>query len=173
MSLFDFLPTIVYHIFVLVGVIGILVLTLTDWLLPFSKYLIWVKAVVYGLIIVGLLGTGFNISDTKWKLKYAEIENKNLELKAQNEKLKTDAANKTIEVVTRFITKDRIIERNGNEIVNNVDKYVTKKDDSSCTINDGFIRLFNDSVDNTTSRVPDSTKGTDDKAGTTEEVTGK
>jgi hypothetical protein len=171
MSLFDILPPIVYHILVIAGIIGILVSTLTDWLLPVSKYLLWIKVVIYGLMVVGLLGSGYNISENKWKLKYADLERSNNELALQNEKLKTEAEKKTVEVITRFITKEKIIEKKADEIINNVDQYISKEDDNTCNISDGFVRLFNDSVNATNSGVSNSTESTNDQAGTAEEAT--
>ena len=49
----------------------------------------------------------------------------------------------TTKVVNHYVDRIKYIKVKGKTIVEKVPVYVTKKDDSSCTINNGFVRLWN------------------------------
>jgi len=49
----------------------------------------------------------------------------------------------TQQVITKYITQTKVIHEKGQEIIKKVPYYVTIKDDSSCVIPNGFVRLWN------------------------------
>lgn len=53
----------------------------------------------------------------------------------------TSVIGKTIE--TRYVDRVKVVKEAGETIVKRVPIYVTAKDDSACTINNGFVSLWN------------------------------
>lgn len=51
----------------------------------------------------------------------------------------------TEKVVTQFVDRVKIVKEKGETITKEVPYVVTKEVDSACTINNGFVRLWNDS----------------------------
>lgn len=50
----------------------------------------------------------------------------------------------TVQVVTKYVDRIRIVREKGDVIIREVPVYVTAEDDDACTINSGFVRLWND-----------------------------
>ena len=62
-------------------------------------------------------------------------------------------------VTTKFIDRVQVIHEKARTIIKEVTVYVTKKDDSNCSINSGFVQLFNQSPALDTA-IPDASSST-------------
>jgi hypothetical protein len=58
-------------------------------------------------------------------------------------KYSAQAKKVTTEVVTKYIHDTQVVHEKGETIIKKVPIYVTVKDDSTCTINNGFVSLWN------------------------------
>jgi hypothetical protein len=80
----------------------------------------------------------------------AQVEKTQMHYKGQAKKV-------TIKVVTEYIHDTQVIKEKGDTIIKKVPVYVTVKDDRACTINNGFVSLWNSAntmrVPNTSARV--------------------
>jgi hypothetical protein len=73
----------------------------------------------------------------KWDLAVSQATEKVQETKAEE-------AQHTVEVVTEYVDRVKIVREKGATIIKEVPKYVTKEDDARCgTIGAGFVQLWN------------------------------
>lgn len=105
---------------------------------------------------------GFAASEDKWKI---EISEKNEKIA----KLNAAAAEKTTEVVTKYVDKVRIIKQKGDEIVKEVPIYITDNDNANCKLPDA-VRLLHNSAVAGEKIVPEATRTLDDGTKETKEV---
>lgn len=64
----------------------------------------------------------------------------------------------TEKVVTKYVDRIQTIRVKGDEIIKEIPVYVTPENDAACTINNGFVRLWNDANQGA---VSDAAPGTD------------
>lgn len=64
----------------------------------------------------------------------------------------------TERVVTKYVDRIKEVRIKGDTIIQKVTEYVTPENDAACTINAGFVSLWNHANQNT---VPDPAQGTD------------
>ena len=65
----------------------------------------------------------------------------------------------TEKVVVEYRDRVQVIREKGDTIIREVPVYVTVKDDAACTINNGFVRLWNDANKGEVSESPAGTDG--------------
>lgn len=63
----------------------------------------------------------------------------------QTQRVKENSNKITVGVVTKYIEHTEVIHKQGATIIKKVPVYVTRKDNSRCTINTGFVSLWNGS----------------------------
>jgi hypothetical protein len=98
---------------------------------------------IVGGVILASLGTGLFIfalhQRSIGRAEYAaQVASTQVHYKAQAKKV-------TTEVITKYIHDIQVVREKGNTIIKKVPIYVTVKDDAACTINTGFVSLWNDS----------------------------
>jgi hypothetical protein len=123
----------------------------------FTVFLPLVKA--YGLLmrtvgIILLIGSvylyGGYGTEMKWRAEAAK-------LKADMDRKVALSEKKSKQIVTKYITKLKVVKEKGNVIIKEVPKYVTKSDDANCVIPKSFIVLHDSAAKN---EIPDSSTGT-------------
>jgi len=72
-----------------------------------------------------------------------QAQKKQLELANEVYRLELELEQKSAQVVTEYVDRIKEIEGKTKEIIKNVPIYITKEDNSRCTIPDGFVRLHN------------------------------
>ena len=100
------------------------------------------KLIVGGAILAGL-GTGLFLfalhQRSIGRAEYAaQVAATQVHYKAQAKKV-------TTKVITKYIHDVQVVREKGNTIIKKVPVYVTVKDDAACTIDTGFVSLWNDS----------------------------
>lgn len=87
------------------------------------------------LLIIGIITFGAH-ERTVGRDKYKkEIEKTQIKYTADTKKV-------TTEVVTKYVDRIKVVKENGDTIIKKVPVYVNVKDDSKCTVNNGFVRLW-------------------------------
>ena len=163
MSMFNFLPLIVlqgmffgglvlYYIFTFIDSIPYI-----DKVLSFvGKAVVLIKALIIPFIAVGAMGIGYKHTETKWEMKFKDLEVKSAKLEKENARLESQGEKITVEYVTKYVDRIKIVKEKGNEILVKVPVYITEKSDAGCVINHGF-RVLHDSAATNTPEVPDPT----------------
>lgn len=72
------------------------------------------------------------------------------------------------QVVTKYVDRIQVVREKGAAIIREVPRYVTVKDDASCPIPDGFVRLLNSAAK---SEFPNPTPSTDDSSSKSADLT--
>jgi hypothetical protein len=154
MWILDFLPSWIFHLVLLAGVVGLFVSFFVGSIPLVNKYLLPVKVASSFLLVFGLYMEGGISNQERWEAKVAE---------AKLEMAKKDAASAdaTTKVVTKYVTKIEVIKENGNAIVKEVPKFISANADGQCVIPNGFVLLHDSASRN---EVPDSTRGVDEGA---------
>jgi len=120
-----------------------------------TKKIIGMLILLVGAILTtsGAFYYGVSYKENQFNSKIAEmrIEMANLEAKASKV---------TVEVVTEYIYRDRIIRERGNDIIREVPVYITKENDDQCILPESFRLLHNRA---TASTISGATRSTDAK----------
>jgi hypothetical protein len=151
MWVLDFLPFWVFHLILLVGVVGSFIAFFVGSIPLINKYIIPVKVVSMFLLVCGLYMEGGVSNQERWEAKVADA-------KLEMAKKDTASAEATTQVVTKYVTKVQVVKEKGDAIIKEVPKYITKTDDTQCVIPNGFVLLHDSASRN---EVPDSTRGVD------------
>lgn len=114
-----------------------------------TRYLIIIFAVLLCLGNAYYVGwsEGVEATETKWKLVVIEAQAKIAKLEAQGSQT-------TVEVVTKYVDKVKIVKEKGDVVIKEVPIYITKADDSRCVIPNGFVVLHNAAATNQVPRTP-------------------
>jgi len=126
MWILNWLPDAVFHLILIVGVLALL----AGWALRMvplvAKYSLPIQVAGILLTILGVWYEGGIAKDTEWKAKVAELEIK----VAQAE---TKAAQVNTRIVTKVVTKTRVIKEKGETVIQYIDREV-KSADATCKI---------------------------------------
>lgn len=137
MWILNFLPDWVFYAVILAGLAGLLATYLLK-LIPFPALYVYrtaIRVVSVSIIIISTFMIGAQWNNDKWKEKVEELET---ELKVANEK----ASLVTIQTVTEYKDRTRIIREKGEEIIKIVDREVIKFNDE-CKIPADVISIHN------------------------------
>jgi hypothetical protein len=99
----------------------------------------WVKFAAIGVLVVAIFGSGWYLGAEHIQArvdKQAVIDTKAHEAET------TRLAKVEQVVVYKYIDKYNVVHDQGQAIIKEVPKYVTKKADANCTITSGFVRVF-------------------------------
>jgi len=129
--IFKILPDWFWWLLLTSGLIGILLSQL-----PQAKsYEIIIKSLSGTLVATTIFILGMLYSDNAWKAAAAELEAKVVALSKQAE-----ATNETIKEKT--LTKLQVVRVRGNDVIQYIDREVTKSD-ASCVIPNEFVQAHN------------------------------
>ncbi len=132
----SFLPDFFVHLILVLGVLGT-ILGFVLGFIPFvGKYKLPIQIISILLLSFGLYLEGGLANEEKWQLKVKEMEAKVAEAQAKSAKVNT-------EIVTKVITKDKIIREKGDEIVKIIEKEVIKIDQTCPKVPDIAVKLHN------------------------------
>jgi hypothetical protein len=151
MWILDFLPSWIFHLVLLAGVVGLFISFFAGSIPLVNKYLLPVKVGSAFLLVFGLYMEGGISNQERWEAKVADA-------KIEMAKKDTASADTTTRVVTKYVTKVEVIKENGNAIIKEIPKYIDANADGQCVIPNGFILLHDSASRN---EVPDSTRGID------------
>lgn len=116
------------------------------------KYKLIAAALLSVALITGAYFKGRSDVNQAW-------DKEKLIQEAKIKDLEAKSAEVTVQIVTEYVYKDRIIKEKGDQIVKYVDKYITAEQDSACVLGNNIIRLHDAAANN---EVPDTAGLTDE-----------
>ena len=93
-------------------------------------------------------------TEMKWRAEAAKLKadmDRKIALSEKNSK----------QIVTKYVTKTKVIKEKGDVIIKEVPKFITKDADANCVVPKSFVLLHDSAAKN---EVPDSSKGIDGTA---------
>jgi hypothetical protein len=154
MILLSWLPDWIFYISAFAGVIGTVLVISFGGLIPI-QYKLGIQIISVFLLAIGLFFIGAISNEEQWKLKVNEME-------VKVAKQEVAAAEITTEIITKYVDRVKIVEGKTHEIIKKVPVYITKESDNKCTINNGFVSVFNSSASQT--EVPNTARDVNEEA---------
>jgi hypothetical protein len=134
--LINFIPDAIFHMLVIVGILGVLASFLLT-IIP-GPYRILIQAVAITILAFALFFEGALSNQKNWELKIAEAEKHIIELQVQSEKANA-------ELISQLAENEKLIEENKyatrTEIVR-IEKVINKE----CKITPDVIRIHNNAT---------------------------
>jgi len=135
----DWLPSWFFYATFLIGVAG-LVATFFIGLLPFFKQYVLPARIAFTAILIGstwFLGAASN--EEKWQQRIKELEAKILVAEAKSKE-------ENVKIVTKVVTKTKVIREKAKERVTYIDREIVKYD-NKCEIPNEFIKVLNEAAE--------------------------
>jgi hypothetical protein len=149
MWIIQYLPSFATHLFVLLGIAGLLVTSIPFvWsLLPTAKaYKLVIQLISTALLCFGVYLEGGLAMQKVWEAQVADLK-----VKLANAETKSAKVNTV--VVTEYVTKKEIIRQKGQKVTEYIDREVVKVN-NVCTIPDQVIRAHNAAAINDATMLP-------------------
>ena len=139
MWILNWLPDVVFHLILGLGLLALLISwmikVLPVKLIPMAmQYRVPLQIVGVMLTVLGVWYEGGIAKDAEWKVKVAEAEKKSAETNTQ--------------IVTKYITRTKKIQGKRDEIIKYVDREIIKYDDQ-CVIPKQVIEIMNEAAKGT------------------------
>jgi hypothetical protein len=154
MWMLDFLPFWIFHLVVLAGVGGLIASMVLKFIPFVSTYRLPIQVAAIIALVFGVYMEGGVSNQEKWEARVAEA-------KLEMAKKDAESADATVKVVTKYIDRVTVVKENGNAILKEVPKFVSKDADAKCVVPNSFVVLHDSASRN---EVPDSTRGVDERA---------
>lgn len=135
---------------IVLGALGLFLISfplISQYLPPISTTPIKILCIL--LLVLGSWSLGSSTEKDKYTL---ELEKQ----KTYIAELENNASKKTIEVVTEYVEKVKVVKEKGDIIYEKVPVYITKEDDARCIIPNGFVVLHDSAVQNAVPETPRS-----------------
>jgi translation elongation factor EF-Tu-like GTPase len=145
MLLLEFLPNWVFHVLLIVGVLGLLASVVLKFIPVIKTYDFPVKVISILLIMTGVWFDGAMSNQAAWEARVAEMQVKVAEAEAQSEKT-------NVKIITKVVNKTQIVRTRGEDIIKYVDREIVKYDTKFapggvCEIPKEFIKAHNDAAE--------------------------
>lgn len=144
MFIFDWLPTFVFQILLVIGIVLAIITTLFSRLIP-AIYDLMVTIVMITCLSLGLISFGVQHEDAKYAKALADA-------KVAIANLQTQSAKITTQTVVQYVDRVKIVKEKGDVIEKKVPVYISSESDAKCVVDAGFVRGYNSSA----SRVSDT-----------------
>lgn len=110
-----------------------------------------VKYISLLVLIIGAYGLGSYGTEMKWREEAAK-------LKADMDRKVAESEKHSKQIVTKYVTRTKVVKEKGDVIIKKVTEYVNKDADANCVIPKSFVLLHDSAAKN---EVPDASKGID------------
>ena len=138
MWLVEFLPTWLWHLTIIAGVIGIVVSFVLKAIPLISQYRSAVQAASVALIVIGTFFTGASYNNDKWEARVKEAEKKVLEAEVKSSQENVKIVTKTVEKIKLMQDVQVVVQK---EIVRD-----TAIIDAECKVPVEFVAIHNKSA---------------------------
>ena len=141
MWILQWLPNWLFYLTLLIGVVGLIATYFIRFIpIPFVyMYKTPIQLASIALIIFGTFMSGAVYDNDAWIAKVKALEEK--VAKAEQE-----SKVENVKIVTKVVEKTKVIKEKGDDIIQYVDREVTKYD-NQCIIPKEFIKALNDAVE--------------------------
>ena len=119
MLLLEFLPNWVFHVLLIVGVLGLLSSVVLKFIPVIKTYDLPVKIISILLIMVGVWFEGAMSNQAAWEARVAEMQVKVAEAQAQSEKT-------NVKIITKVVKQLELVRERGQDVIKYVDREVAK-----------------------------------------------
>lgn len=148
----EWIPFWIFHVLLIGGILGLIFAFVLSFIPFISKYKLPIQVGSLLLIVFGTFMEGAISNQEAWLVKVAD-------LKVKVAQVETKSAEKTTEIVTKYVTKVQVVKEKGDVIIKEVPKYITKESDAKCALPNSFVMLHDSASKN---EVPDSTRVADE-----------
>lgn len=136
MWILSFFPDFVVHLILILGIVGVIAGFVLGFIPFISTYKLPIQIISILLLSLGLYLQGGLANEESWRMKVKELEAKVAEAKAKSEKVNT-------QIVTKIVTKDKIIKEKGDEIIKIVEKEVEKINNTCPAVPNIGVKIHN------------------------------
>lgn len=136
MWILNWLPDSLFHFVVLAGTMGLIASFVLGFIPFIRQYKLAIQVFSFLTLLFGMFMEGAISNQAYWEAKVKEAQL----LVAKKE---TQSAEKTVEVVTKYVDRVRKVKEKSDVIIREVPKYITKEVDSGCNIPDSIRMLHN------------------------------
>jgi len=119
MLLLEFLPNWVFHVLLIVGVLGLLSSVVLKFIPVIKTYDLPVKIISILLIMTGVWFEGAISNQAAWEARVAEMQVKVAEAEAQSEKT-------NVKIITKVVKQLELVRERGQDVIKYVDREVAK-----------------------------------------------
>lgn len=140
MWILKFLPDWIFYAIFFLGLIGLAATYLLK-LIPIPALYVYRTPIQIASILLVAIGTfmsGAIWNEDAWKARVAELEKETAEAQAKS-------AQVTVETVTKYIDRTKVIKEKGEEIIKVVDREVVKYNDI-CKIPNEVVKIHNNAA---------------------------
>ncbi len=142
MWILNFLPEWIFHALLVAGVLGYLATFFIRFLPSFVYvYKLPIQLISIALVVISIYFIGSLAERAAWESRVKEMEEK---VRVAEEKSKVV----NTEIVTRIVTKTKVIKQKAKERVEYIDREIVKYD-NKCEIPKEFVKVVNDAVEPT------------------------
>jgi hypothetical protein len=145
MWILSILPSWVFHIITLAGIIGLIAGFLLAFI-PFVKqYKLPIQIISIILLTFGVFMQGAILDNAMWELRVAEVQ-------AKLAKAEAESAKENVKIVEKIVKQTEYIKTRGKDIHHYIDREITKYDTKFapggiCEIPKEFIKAHNDAAE--------------------------
>jgi len=140
MWLVKFLPDWFFYGVLFVGIVGLAVTYLLKFI-PFPPLYVYrtpIQLVAVALIVIGTFMIGAVWNENAWKARIAELEKEVADAQAKS-------AQVTVETVTKYVDRTKVIKEKGATVVQYVDREIVKYD-NVCKLPPEVSKAHNDAA---------------------------
>lgn len=135
MFLLNFIPDFVFHVILLLGLVGIIASILIKYVPAFSIHSLPLRILGLVLLLIGVWYEGGISSRAEIKTKLEKLENELILAKKESNKV-------TKEIVTKVVVEKQVIKEKGKTIKEYIDREVTIYDET-CPLPSSVIKAHN------------------------------
>ena len=145
MWIISFLPDWIFHLMLIVGVLGTVAGFVLGMIPMIKQYVIPIRVISLLLLCIALYLEGGLADYQVWEAKVKEVEAKLAQAEAQSAKENT-------KIVEKIVTKTQIVKTRGADVIKYVDREIVKYDTKfapggQCEIPKEFIKAHNDAAE--------------------------
>lgn len=140
MWILKFLPDWIFYVLFFVGIVGLAVTYLLRFIPIPALYVYRTPIQLFSILLVafGTFMSGAIWNEDAWKARVAQLEKEAAEASAK-------AGQVTVETVTKYVDRTKVIREKGEQIVRVIDREVVKYNDV-CKMPEEVIRIHNEAA---------------------------
>jgi hypothetical protein len=138
MWLFSWLPDFIWHILTLAGFLAVVVAMFLKNVPLVSQYRLILQYGGIAAVLLGVWMEGGIANEAKWQARVKELEEKIAVAEAKSKE-------ENVKIINKVITKTEYYKERGNDIVQYVDREITKYD-NTCPVPAEVVKAHNDAA---------------------------
>lgn len=136
MWILSWLPDSIFHFVVLAGAIGLFASFALGFIPFIRNYRFPIQAISIIVLLFGFFMEGAISNEAYWEAKVKDLQ-------VQLAKKETKSSEKTVEIVTKYVDRVKVVKEKSDVIIKEIPKYITKEVDAGCSIPNDIRMLHN------------------------------